>query len=476
MGIPAGAVGEPVIVRLERVSSDEVGADPQNQRRVSETFGVDVVRAEGEGPLQLAKPLWVQLRYTRDDYAAKRLAFWDNTKKTWRLFAASREVLGEDTVQGQLTFPYFQFAAFTLPNAIEGYASWYDYQRAANRTRYAHSAATNLYPRGTKLKITNLENGKSVEVEVVSTWSDAGKLEKRRVVDLAHHAFDHIGNHVQGTIPVRVEPITGSIASDGNDSDEPPPTNPQVLGVQTTVPAIRAQATLVVDGRSATLFAKGGDLTRPIASITKLITAMVILDTNPDFDTVVEYTAGDEAEGARLAVSPGETMTVRDLWYAALTGSANNATNALARSTGLTREEFLARMNAKVRTLGLAKTTFTDPTGLDPGNVSTAAEVARFAPKILVNRQIAQALTTRSYTFATRNTGVSHTIRNRDELIGRPLPIIAGKTGYLIEAGYCIVVLAKRPDGTAITVVSLGSPTSAARFADAELLLKTFAR
>lgn len=465
IGITPGAVDRPVWVRMETVGDDEVGPSPEGMTRVSPAYGIDIVHADGSDAVPLSRPLWLKVKYPRTDYSEKQFMFWDAVQNKWRPFH-SRELVGSDTVQGQITLPYFQFAVFTKPNINAGYASWYNYSTAALRTKYAHGAATNLYPVGTKLTVTNLDNGKSVDVTVVSTWSDAGKLENRRIIDLVLHSFNHIGASTQGTMPVRIAPASGGSDTSSDTSLHPVP----------TTGALKSHSVYVTDDTGTVSLNTNAGEVRSLASITKLITALVVLDTNPNFDAVVTYHDSDNAEGAHLNVTEGETMTVQDLWYSGLTGSANNAINALARSTGLSRSDFVARMNAKVKGMGLTHTVFTDPTGLDVTNVSTAKEIAVFARVALANRTIAHALTARTYAFATINTHKGHTITNRDELIGKGYPIVGGKTGYLVEAGYCIAILAKRADGQAVMIVLLGAPSSSSRFSDAAQLLNTYTK
>ena len=107
----------------------------------------------------------------------------------------------------------------------------------------------------------------------------------------------------------------------------------------------------------------------PLASITKLMTTLVLMDMQVNWNGSVKLTRADEVGGARLRVAVGGVYRRIDLLHAALMGSANNAINALARSTGLTRKQFVARMNAKAQELGMTDTHFVDPSGIQTANV-----------------------------------------------------------------------------------------------------------
>lgn len=244
---------------------------------------------------------------------------------------------------------------------------------------------------------------------------------------------------------------------------------------QTTSPleglGIRSKAAAVYDEVNGTYAGTfNGDSVYPIASMTKLITASVFLDTVPNMNKILAYTKADERAGARLVLRYGETIRRRDAFAAMLLGSANNATALVARSTGLTAEEFVRRMNAKAHALGLKNTRFTETTGLDPLNVSTASEYAVLASSILRSPAIQKVLSTKVHTFSTVNRKKLHTIRNTNTLLNAGISATAGKTGYLDEAGYTMVVQTK-PDAThAFVSVVLGNSSSASRYNDAKTI------
>ena len=237
---------------------------------------------------------------------------------------------------------------------------------------------------------------------------------------------------------------------------------------------ITAQSAVVIDAASGQiLWQRNPDLVLPMASLTKLMTAIIFLETNPDFskEVTIEENDNSDVEGSRLYVQPGEKMTVGDLFYTSLVGSANNATKALARSTELTEEEFIQRMNDRAKMLGLENTVFREVTGLDPENKSTALEYSRLAQYAFRHARIQEALNKDEYFFETIDKKISHRIRNTNELLTETeLNLIGAKTGYLDEAGYTFVCQSEKK-GLGVIVTLFKSSSSQARFSEAKELL-----
>lgn len=254
--------------------------------------------------------------------------------------------------------------------------------------------------------------------------------------------------------------------------------DPASLGVKLTAPSAA-----LVDTRSGeVLFSQGDDRIVPIASITKLMTAMVLLERAPDWEKRVTIVAGDNAMEGIQYLRVGDALSVADAFETMLVGSANNAALALSRSLGMSREAFVARMNSKARELGLFHTTFADPTGYLPGNTSTSLDVARLAYAALERPEIREALVRKELVVRT-DAGAERRVPATNALLGGFLDegeyaIVGGKTGYTEEAGYTLVLRARKGDADVIAV-TLGSATSEDRFQDAKSLLfwgfKTFA-
>lgn len=250
-------------------------------------------------------------------------------------------------------------------------------------------------------------------------------------------------------------------------NNEPIKINQISLGVKTT-----AKSVVAIDEKSGkVLFAKNSDQKLSIASITKLMSALVFLDHNPGWGKEVEIKEEDKITAGRLYLGRGEKVTVRDLFYSALVSSTNQSVLALSRSTNLTKEQFIEKMNQKANELGMFGTTFTETTGLDPQNKSTAVDLVKLLNEALKKDEIRKTLTTRAYSFeALNHRQQTIAVVNTDKLLDSFLndsklgyEILGAKTGSLPEAGYCFAIKLKK-ENQLITIVSLGSATSIDRF------------
>jgi D-alanyl-D-alanine carboxypeptidase len=212
---------------------------------------------------------------------------------------------------------------------------------------------------------------------------------------------------------------------------------------------------------------------RPLASITKLMTAMVALDHGIDFDKEANILPDEYGAGGQLVLHSGETVTMGDLFNASLLGSANNATEAYVRQLGISEEEFVQEMNRKAIALNLEQTEFFDVTGLNPKNVSTAYEVATLAHHAFTTYpQISKATSAKEYSFVVRGSGREHTIHNTNKLVvDNQIEVSGSKTGFLYEAGYCLVVQGTGAQKDRIAVV-MNDISEDAQFAEIYRLLK----
>jgi D-alanyl-D-alanine carboxypeptidase len=236
------------------------------------------------------------------------------------------------------------------------------------------------------------------------------------------------------------------------------------LGILTT-----AKSALVFDeGTGTVLFAKNSQEKRPLASLTKLMTVLVFLDNEPDWNKKVRLTRADDREGGIVYARSPEEVTVKDLFNMALVGSVNNAAIALARSTGMEQKDFVVEMNKKAEELGLKDTTFVDPTGLLPENQGTARDIARLIAAAMEREEIKSATLQRRYVFSPINSEKTYYVKSTDELLWSflnddPYNFIGGKTGYIEESGYNLAVEVMR-GGHKIVAVVLGSATTEDRF------------
>ena len=248
--------------------------------------------------------------------------------------------------------------------------------------------------------------------------------------------------------------------------------NLENIGVKTT-----ADRFVAVDASSGeVLLDRDVNAPQAIASITKLMTALVILDLEPDWQDVVEMTKADETVGAYPHLYRGEEVLFLDLWKSALISSDNNAIMAMVRSLGFSVEEFSELMNKKADELGMQNSSFAYPTGLDEHNLSTPMDVARLVYYSMEKNEIKETVTQGKYSFPILNSKKNRNIYSTDILIDSFLnsskygyELIGGKTGFLYESGYCLAVEIEK-DGNSVIIVVLNSDTIESRFQDVKVI------
>lgn len=208
------------------------------------------------------------------------------------------------------------------------------------------------------------------------------------------------------------------------------------------------------------------------ASLTKLLTGLATIETHPTWERVVSIEAEDEVGGGRLRVATGATLSIRDLFYSALSASANNAAMALSRVSGMSREVFVAKMNDVAKRVGAKNTVVHEASGMEVANITTAYDMARIAEAAFDNDVMRRAATVGSYRFSIRNTGEVKTITstNAPFLYDNDVWLIGGKTGYLNESKYNLVSRLEPYKAGAhdpkyqVIVVVLGAPTKQGSF------------
>jgi D-alanyl-D-alanine carboxypeptidase (penicillin-binding protein 5/6) len=235
------------------------------------------------------------------------------------------------------------------------------------------------------------------------------------------------------------------------------------------VPKPDARAFYVVNASNGeVLAASRARAELPIASITKLMTAVVALEHLEPEDVVTVTRQAALVGESRIPLRAGQRITVRDLLEGSLIQSANNAAVALAAAAaGGDVTRFVGWMNDKATRLGLRDTHFTRPDGLDsPGHLSSARDVAVLARVAMHSAIVRSIVKRRSDTIE----GGSFTVRTWNDLLGRFPGLIGVKTGHTTDAGWCQVAAARRP-GYTIYAVILGSPTRTQRNDDLQALL-----
>jgi serine-type D-Ala-D-Ala carboxypeptidase (penicillin-binding protein 5/6) len=196
------------------------------------------------------------------------------------------------------------------------------------------------------------------------------------------------------------------------------------------------------------------DSRRAPASLTKIMTALIVLEKcRPDEVVTVSRRAARET-GSRIGLRRGDRLTVRDLLAAALIASANDAARALAEHTSGSQKAFVALMNTRARALKLQNTRYTNACGHDdPGLYSSAHDLSILAERALQQPLFADIVATRSMRITTVKGGRSFQLKNVNRLIGRYPGALGVKTGTTPKAGQCLVALAKRNDRKVLLVI-----------------------
>lgn len=241
-------------------------------------------------------------------------------------------------------------------------------------------------------------------------------------------------------------------------------------------PPVKAKALYCVDCSSnKVMLAENTSSPLPIASISKLLTAMVVAE-EMDQDRVLEVPEDiTQVERHVIGLKPGDRLTVRDLLHGMLIESGNDCAEVLARAYQKGgRDGFIAAMNKKAADLGASRTVFYTPSGLDmkmtlgrkdgnylesrKANAASAEDVAAIARAAFKNPLISGISSTRTYTMRTKNaTPRDYALVSNDKLLARNLPIVGAKTGFTNMAGRCIVALFKDQKNEHVVVV-LNSP------------------
>lgn len=235
-------------------------------------------------------------------------------------------------------------------------------------------------------------------------------------------------------------------------------------------PKVRAEAAIVYDVvTNEVLWESHAQEPRSIASITKVMTALVYLDHQTDLSRDAVISRTDVWRASTTYLRAGERVTAGELLHLALIASDNAAARALARVSRSGSKEFVRQMNTKAAELGLGSTHFADPSGLVEANVSSAYDLSRLIAHAVRNPRIASIMQKRQYRVHTSRRRV--TIRNTNRLLDGTVAIRGGKTGYINEAGYCLAALVELPQSHPVAVVVLGARSDAGRFAEVRRLV-----
>ncbi|NUT32555.1 MAG: D-alanyl-D-alanine carboxypeptidase [Hamadaea sp.] len=274
---------------------------------------------------------------------------------------------------------------------------------------------------------------------------------------------------------------TGALTTGTTAAHAMSPTAPAAATAGTRSPAADAPAVLsdaayLIDAKSGKVrFSKEADVRRPVASITKAMTAYTVLQQAKPTDKItvtaedVRYASQGGASVANLRA--GDTLTVEDTLYAMMLPSGADAAHALARTYGTGVEAFVAKMNATAHRLGMTNTKYVNADGMpyNGGGYSTARDQVSLAKAVLNNTTLKKVTSTRYHSVPSTSEHRAYSWRNTNRLLGTP-GALGVKTGYTRAAGYTLAFAAERGDSLLVGVV-LGAPSSSSRFQSAEALL-----
>jgi D-alanyl-D-alanine endopeptidase (penicillin-binding protein 7) len=230
------------------------------------------------------------------------------------------------------------------------------------------------------------------------------------------------------------------------------------------VPDVRAAAAIVFNPITGqVIYEENSQDKRSIASITKVMTALVYLEDNPDLNAEVTIERSDVFAASTTYLKATDRITASELLHLLLIPSDNGAARALARTSHGGTAAFVERMNEKAIELGLQSTSFADPSGLNANNVSSAFDLSHLITFAASDERIASIMRTPTYTVATNHRMIpihstNHIVMNGD------VEVIGGKTGFISKSGYCLATLLRLPTGNPVAVVVLGATSNNGRF------------
>ncbi|MEC7947456.1 MAG: serine hydrolase [Myxococcota bacterium] len=245
---------------------------------------------------------------------------------------------------------------------------------------------------------------------------------------------------------------------------------------QETAPRLRSRSAFVYDLDSGqVLMQKAADTRRPVASLTKVVTAITLGAESPDLDAEL-CMDGSSRPGWPGAVSRIRTGTCTqgwDLLGAALVRSDNGAAMALAEVSGLPYRVFVDRMNEVVSDLGMDQSTFSDPSGVEDDNLSTARDMTRAVVAASAHPVVAPAINAPFWDVTDQTRDRRRRVRTTNKLIARQgSEVLAGKTGYTDTARHCFAGVFRTRDGRRVAITTLGAHRGHQRWSDVRALLR----
>ena len=229
------------------------------------------------------------------------------------------------------------------------------------------------------------------------------------------------------------------------------------------VPDVRAAAAIIFNpANGQVLWEENAQDKRSIASITKVMTTVVFLEDNPDLSQEITVERSDVYAASTTYLRANDRITLDDVLHLVLIASDNAAARVLARVSHGGTASFVERMNEKALELGLESTSFADPSGLNPANMSSAYDLSRLISFAASDERIAPSMRTATYTAHTNRRSIN--IHSTNRLVMEGVDVVGGKTGFISKAGYCLATLLRLPQGNQVAVVVLGARSNPGRF------------
>ena len=385
------------------------------------------------------KPFYIQFSYEKTNNNYKQVFFYDKNHKAWRPLP-TWDFPEENFLRSLIHLPYARIAIFSYPELLSvGQASWY-------RHKGGDFAASPDFPKDSVIRVKNVANGKIVDVTINDFGPDRS-LFPDRVIDLDQVAFRKIASPGEGLIKVSLEPLKISKGDFGKNIIAD-----QFLGLEPKINSLGA--ILMKESDNSFLYEKNADQVLPIASLSKLLSTYIFLEEgNADrLEEWVSYDIKDEQhnikyfpkwELALINLRSGDLLSIKDLIYSALVRSANNVVETLVRHSGLERDDFIKKINSWAKEQGALSLDIKEPTGLDKNNKASARDMSLLASIIFKNPIIREASVSPSYSFKTRNDNSLKLRYNSSDLVlknnFKNFKITGSKTGFLNEAGYCLI-------------------------------------
>jgi len=240
-------------------------------------------------------------------------------------------------------------------------------------------------------------------------------------------------------------------------------------------PDITAKAAIAATKNGRILFQKNIDRPLSIASLTKLLTALVVIDKLPLSEKVKISKTAVSTYGEMGGLVVNEEISVENLLYIMLMDSSNDAATALAEtveSRFSNSAAFPELMSAMARKIGMANSRFSDPAGLNPNNVSTASDLIKLTAANLGNSLIKKILGTNETDVFSADKRIKHNLKNTNKLLNRTQGVVGGKTGYTEEAGECMILIAEAPQEADYFIVALLGSNVGTRFIETDKIVE----